>query len=486
MGTMQISNNMAGLADTRQRQSRSRSHQHDRYAWIGFAAAIIATILALTSMGDEPQRPGELRGAALWLVSGLLLVPLLRIRQGLWALLRPEHILMVGLCYWLLLDLLQGLYPLYGVSREQIVTAIVAIGVMAAGIWLGSIGRAWSLPSVVVATTQRQITDSALHKAIWIAFIFGMTKFVIGSGFDFGAMFNALGEPRWSAPWARGRLGGWGAFLDHMQYFGYVLPAMTVVLAQRRGWLRPGVITGIIFSLVIVLFLSQGRGRRVTGVVVGAGLSRWLLLQARLNLKTLSVAALITALLLIFMQQMLAYRNIGFKAVRQENANITVYDSLRVDDNFYRLTQIIQYIPDAHPYVYHRAVVYALIRPVPRVLWPGKPTTPGYDLPELNGMKGVSLTTSIIGELYASYGLVAVFIGALLFGRMARMWSRIEELPASASGALTYSLGLMAMFAGLRSMQDLVIMSYGLLGWFVISHLVARRGQRRTTHQQLS
>ena len=186
------------------------------------------------------------------------------------------------------------------------------------------------------------------------------------------------------------------------------------------------------------------------------------------------------------MQQMLAYRNVGFKAVQQDNTKITAYDSLRVDDNFYRLTQIIQFIPDVQPYVYHRAVAYALIRPVPRVFWAGKPTTPGYDLPELNGMKGVSLTTSIIGELYASYGLLAVFIGALMLGRLARMWSRIEELPASVSGALTYSLGLMAMFAGLRSMQDLVIMSYGLLGWFVISYLVALRGQRKAHSQQLS
>jgi len=455
-----------------------RAHSHDRYSWIGFACVCTATILAVASIGNEPQTPGALRAAGLWLGGGMLIVPLLRIRQGLWAILRPEHILMVGLCYWLLLDLLQGLNPLYGVNRDQIVTAIVAIGVMAAGIWLGNLGRGWSLPSIVTNTAQSVITDSALNKAIGLTFILGMSKFVVGSDFDLSAMFSALGEPRWSAPWGRGRLGGWDAFRDHMQYFGYALPALTVVLAQRRGWLRPSVLVGTVFSIIILLFLSQGGGRRVIGVVVGSALLCWLLLQSRLNLKTLSVAALITALLLLFMQQMLTYRNVGFKALQQDGVQTTAYSQLHVDDNFYRLAQIVQFIPATQPYVYHQAVVYALVRPVPRVFWPGKPISPGYDLPRLLGLKGVSLTTSTVGELYASYGLVAVFIGALLLGRLARMWSRILELPASVSGALTYSLGLMAMFAGLRSMQDLVIMSYGLLGWFVVSHLVALRGQR--------
>ncbi len=483
---MQVSNHIADSPQLQQKDLRAQANQHDRFAWLGLGIIFICTILAVASISDEPQKTGELRAASLWLGLGLLLVPMLRIREGLWVLLRPEHILMFGLCYWLLLDLLQGIFQLYGVSRDQIIIAITAIGVMGGGIWLGTIGRGWSLPRLVVNTTQSAISDSALNKAVWLTFILGMSLFVISSKFNIGVMFSALGEARWSAPWAQSRMGGWNSFLVHTQYFGYVLPALTVVMAQRRSWLHPAVLMALVFSIIMVLFLSQGGGRRVTGVVIGAGLLCWLLLQPRLNLKTLTVAALITALLLIFMQQMLTYRNVGFKVIRQDDVQTRSIEHLHVDDNFYRLTQIVQYIPDVHPYVYHQAVVYALIRPVPRVLWPGKPLTPGYDLPELNGMTGVSLTTSVIGEFYASYGLLAVFIGALVMGRLARMWSRIQGLPISVSGVLTYSLGLMAMFAGLRSMQDLVIMSYGLFGWFAISYLVAKRRQRKAHSQELS
>ncbi len=477
---------MTGSQSASHQRMHMITHQHDQYAWLGLAATVLATLLAVASIGNEPQRTGELFVAAMWLCCGLLLVPVLRIRQGLQEILRTEYFLMVGLCYWLLLDLLQSAYPLYGLRRDQIVTAIVSIGVMAAGIWLGALYRSWPLPGIVRQSIQVRITNDALNIAIWLAFILGISKFLIGSDFDPATMFNALGEPRWSAPWARGRLGGWGAFLHHMQYFGYILPALTVVLAQRRGWIQPSVIIGIVFSITMVMFLSQGGGRRVTGVVIGAGLLCWLLLQPRLNLKALTVAALISALLLVFMQQMLTYRNVGFKALQEDRVITSQFEHLHVDDNFYRLTEIIHYFPDIHPYVYHEPVVFALIRPIPRVFWPGKPITPGYDLPELNGMKGVSLTTSVIGELYASYGMFAVFIGAFVLGRMARMWSRILELPGSVSGTLTYSLGAMAMFVGIRSMQDLVLISYGLFGWFVISRIVALRRQRQTPSQQLS
>jgi hypothetical protein len=56
---------------------------------------------------------------------------------------------------------------------------------------------------------------------------------------------------------------------------------------------------------------------------------------------------------------------------------------------------------------------------VPRIVWPGKPIDPGFDLPSMLGMKGVSLSSSIIGEWYISYGWLAMLFGAWLHGRMA-------------------------------------------------------------------
>ena len=69
------------------------------------------------------------------------------------------------------------------------------------------------------------------------------------------------------------------------------------------------------------------------------------------------------------------------------------------------------------------------------------------------------------------HGLIVVFIGGLVFGRIANMWNKILAVPGVGK-SMIYSVGIMVLFAGLRSMQDLVIMSYGLLGWFVIASLL--------------
>ena len=151
---------------------------------------------------------------------------------------------------------------------------------------------------------------------------------------------------------------------------------------------------------------------------------------------------------------------------------------VHVDDNFLRLTQVINIFPEKHPYVYFEPVTFALIRPIPRVFWPGKPTNPGYDLPTMVGVRGVSLSHAIIGELYACYGLIAIFIGGWFLGRLGATLNQILIINKGNTKSLVYGLGLMTLFTGLRSMQDLVIISYGLLGWIVIAMFLSRRPKK--------
>ncbi|MFT8011763.1 hypothetical protein ACMYLX_23145, partial [Salmonella enterica subsp. enterica serovar Enteritidis] len=68
--------------------------------------------------------------------------------------------------------------------------------------------------------------------------------------------------------------------------------------------------------------------------------------------------------LLWAMQFMLNIRTQGYQSFVE---NGTEYDYLHVDDNYLRLAQTIQLVPAQHGYVYSKQVVFALIRPVPRV-----------------------------------------------------------------------------------------------------------------------
>ena len=245
--------------------------------------------------------------------------------------------------------------------------------------------------------------------------------------------------------------------------------------------MRPKTIVSTILAIIIILFLAQGGGRRVIGVTIGAALILFLLLQRRIRPKILVVALIGVAILLVSMEEMLKYREYGFsdQAVNYELSDQSgdTENRIHVDDNFLRLSQIMHFIPDVQPYVGFQPLFYALALPIPRVFWSDKPSDPGYNLTELLGWSDVSLTTSIIGELYAMHGLIVVFLGGLVFGGLANMWNKILALPGTGKFVI-YVIGVMVLFAGLRSILDLIFMSYSLLAWLLIARLLPRTREK--------
>jgi hypothetical protein len=455
------------------------------YSVLGSMSVLSGLVAAIASMPDDPQPIGTMVWPALYLTIGLLAVPILRVRRSLSSVLRTENFLMLALVYWLLLDMLRSAYPLSRVTYDSVILALTAIGVMAIGIWVGTAGKGWRPPSPIVRSVRSSINDSQLFVIALAAFLLGMFHFALSSGFNLSVMIKGLGESRFAAPWSRGAIGGWSSFSEQMVYFGYVLPSLTVLLVQRKGWFQLRVFVSAAMSFIMLIFLAQSGGRRIVGVVIGAALLSWVLMQERVRLRLAIVAAIVSILLLLVMQTMLQYRGVGLQAWVSGEESREVYSSLHVDDDFLRLSQITSLFPDEVSYVGVKALVYVLVRPIPRVFWPDKPINQGYDLPRLVGLKGsagTSLSTSIVGELYVMDGLVAVLLGGLLFGRLARMWNKVIDMPGGTGKPLICGLGIMIFFASFRSMQDLIILSYALLAWLLVAGAVrwrkADRGDR--------
>ena len=124
--------------------------------------------------------------------------------------------------------------------------------------------------------------------------------------------------------------------------------------------------------------------------------------------------------------------------------------------------------------MYSQQVIFALIRPIPRVFWPDKPVDPGFDLPSLVNMKGVSLSSSILGEWYLSWGWYALIFGGWLHGRLAVSANQLRDY-GKHTNPIVFALAIMILVSGMRSMQDLVIMSYAIVAWWGINRLVAQR-----------
>jgi hypothetical protein len=82
----------------------------------------------------------------------------------------------------------------------------------------------------------------------------------------------------------------------------------------------------------------------------------------------------------------------------------------------------------------------------------------------------------MLGELYACWGLIAVFVGGMFMGILAKFWGAVDAT-GTHNGSFLHALGMMILFASIRSMQDLIILSYTIVAWVSISTIFAHRNK---------
>ena len=455
---------------------------------LGILGTSMATMIAVLLVPEDPTTPGALFYPALILSAGLATAPFAAALRQPKAILRGESLLALAPIYWLLLDLLQGVYSLDHITADEVRLAFIGIGLFVAMVWVGAIRRPWRMPSALIRSVSQEFSLNTYFAFAITCFLIGMLNYAVACNFNVFEMVYYLGQERWAAPWGRGQLGGWDAFLDHLQYFGYLLPILTVVISRRSGLRSPRTLVCIAMSIVMTLFLAQSGSRRVIGVVAGIALVLWVLDQRQLRIRHVFTTAFAIVALLAALQIMLEYRNVGLGALvsdtsvssRREKTQFLEEQHLRVDDNFYRLCQIIQLIPQTHPFVYHRYVVYVMVRPVPRVFWPDKPVDPGFDLPTALGVEGVSYSCSVIGELYMSLGLLGIAVGGWFYGRVAALASGLLKSATTQGALVIYSIIVMALFSGMRSILELILVSYVVLAWVGIAQLFIKLRHART------
>ncbi|HEY2963954.1 MAG TPA: O-antigen polymerase [Pyrinomonadaceae bacterium] len=451
-----------------------------RSTLLAILSTSMATVLATVLIPDNPTEPGALFYPALVMSAGLAIAPLSAALRYPKTLLRGESLLALAPIYWLLLDLLQGVYSMDSITADEVRQAFVAIGLFVVMVWIGAVRRPWRTPDVLIRSVSQEFSPNTYFALAIACFFIGMLNFAIPCNFNVFEMVDYLGQERWAAPWGRGQLGGWDAFLDHLQYFGYLLPILTVVIGRRVGLRNARTILCVGLSIVMTLFLAQSGSRRVIGVVSGMALVLWILDQRQLRVKHLVTTVLAVIAVLITLQIMLEYRNVGLGVLvgkgdatvsRLEKRQILEEQHLRVDDNFYRLCQIIQLIPQSHGFVYHKYLVYVLVRPVPRVFWPDKPTDPGFDLPTALGVEGVSYSYSVIGELYMSLGFIGIALGGWFYGRISSFARGLLTRSTTQGALVIYSIVVMALFSGMRSILELILVSYVVLAWVGLAQL---------------
>jgi oligosaccharide repeat unit polymerase len=440
--------------------------------FIALVSIPLGLLLAAALMPGDIQAAGALVGPALILAFGLLTPATVdMLSGGLSRMFRPEHWVIIAVIYFLLLDLIEGLYDVR-LEEPVIQEAFAAIALFALAVQIGATFEPRPLPRIVREIASANYSPRTLMIMLIVCFLLGMFNFAVWSDFSLATMIDGLLQPRFSAPWARGNLGGWNAFSDFLEYCGYILPTLTVMLAiAKRKWTHWSVLFAALLSIIFLIFVIQGGGRRIAGVMLGAaGLTMLLQNRHRLKRRYIAACALIGLCTILLMDVIISNRNEGFR-----NFSYQGLHAIRVDDNFLRLGQVMYFVPDAHPYVGSKWLLYLLVRPVPRVFWPEKPVDGGFSLPELLHEKNITLSYSAIGEWYVAFGWIGVAVGGLAVGVLARWWSQLLDHKLSTTSVALYAIGLMAIFLSIRSATELVVMTYPILCWVAIHHLVVPR-----------
>lgn len=424
-------------------------------------------------MPPDPSAPGSLRLAltvlALGIASGILED---LIFAGCSRAIRARNLIYCGLIVVGFIETLGSSYSL-DVELVNIRRTIVALGLFGTAVAIGSLFPTPRLPKAILAAARFDHSPRLLWRFTLTAFCLAMLTYAIPSHFSLTAMAHGLAAGRWSAPWSAGTLGGWQSSYQHLEYFGYVLPALTAMIAlKQRTWRDKWVLGGLLFTLIFLLFDSQSGGRRGPVAYLGAGGLAWLVgSRKRVAIRHwISICVLVIGVAM-FTDFMLKTRNQG----RQNSSyRLGSFQSLKVDDNFRLLSYAMQVVPAQHRYVGWRAPYYFLAYPFPRAFWRGKPVDMGLDLAAEVGARSVSYSMTSAGEFYIMFGWPSLLAGGVFFGWLAAWWTQLLEKSDTALGAAMYALGEMALFAGVRSVLVLIEVSYPILVILFLNRYIRR------------
>jgi hypothetical protein len=168
-----------------------------------------------------------------------------------------------------------------------------------------------------------------------------------------------------------------------------------------------------------------------------------------------ALVGVVTAVILyLSAYYMLQFRRVGLGAYTQGFGESAGYakDTLFIDHNLPILSLLTDVFPDTMQHLGLEVIYYAIIRPVPRALWPGKPDGLSVDIADALNAKGLTLSATFVGEAYMMGGYVAILTMGLILGWIAGWWNRFGQDLRSNLNVALYASGFFAAMLSMRSM----------------------------------
>jgi hypothetical protein len=422
-------------------------------SWLAlFGLAITAAMLA----GDTPHQVATFAAYGTGLSVGISLF--FDAKGGLRNLVRADVLALIGLYFLTLFEFLFSQPEFNSLTDlESTRGAIMACLLGHAGIIIGRHLRPGG---------HRQLRHLLTRPAPagWLLLMFaaclflGNLQMLIAVDFNLFAMIDAFMGPRFSQPWGRGRLGDWKALLYELSMLLYLVPPIAGIVYARRSAFNKTQIALVTAGFAFEMFYSFCSGTRnlfisyLLTFLIGYAFA----VPRSQHFKLFAVTASSVVMALAATVMMLNFRAVGLKAwlggyrPRGEIQEKMVH----VDLNLYVISTLVATFPKQHPYLGWEVPYLAIIRPIPRAIWHGKPEGMGVSMEQASGADQESWTVaaSFVGEAYVAAGMFGVLLTGLFFGCGTAWWSRLASSRNSELGILIYASGFFAVAISMRSL----------------------------------
>jgi hypothetical protein len=424
------------------------------------------------------------RYAALGVGISLVVSVAIDARLGLRNLIRADLMMLASLFFLTLFEFLtpqadfDSLRGAYSIAPGL---GVVLLGF--AGLAVGRHGTSWTA-ATYLDVFQRPVSTGFIMAIFWICMAIGFLHILIAVNFDPFEMVRQMMGPRFSQPWGRGKFGDWKALINELGLLLYVVPAIAgVVLAKPQTYSRMQRLC-VLAGLTLVMFQGFSSGTRnifasyLATFMIGYAFS----LKREEIRKLVAVAVIVAVLLVISTRVMLEFRTIGLgrylKGEMEEKGEDE--QSFFVDYNLYVICCLVELYPARYQYLGWEIPYLALIRPIPRAIWPSKPEGMSTSIEDALGAEGLTLASSFVGEAYISGGWAGVVWAGLFFGFVAGWWGRMASPRNSDFGTLVFASGFFAAVISMRSLlvfTTAVLPTIGaiVLGQFLINRIEQAR-----------
>lgn len=284
-----------------------------------------------------------------------------------------------------------------------------------------------------------------------VCFFLGYLHVFLAVNFDIPEAIRQMAQPRFTQAWSRGKYGSLSTLLNEVGLLIFLLPPLAgAIFAQARKYTSAQIFAAFVI-LMFVLYQGFAGGTRNVFMthLITFGAAYMLLLPRLTIMRVAPVGIVIGTLGWVALYYLPAWRKLG---LMKFEAAVARTDEVFVDMNLVNIAKLTEVFPASVPFLGLEVPYIALIRPIPRAFWPGKPEGLSFGIEEAIGTdQRMTLSATFVGELWMAGGFVAVGIAGLAFGAAAARWNRIGAYASSKLRLVLFASGLFAAGICMRS-----------------------------------